>query len=403
MAKAETRQTAQKPRVAVIIVAAGRGSRFGGDLPKQYAPLAGETVLARTLGVFLAHPAIDHVQVVIHADDGVPYGESVAAMHSAKLLAAVTGGATRQASVLAGLEALAQMQPDSVLIHDAARPFVTPALIDRAILAAQEHGAAVPGAAVTDTIVAHADGVIKTPLDRAALCAVQTPQAFRFTLILEAHRAATAQQAVSDFTDDGSIAIAAGQQVHVFAGEAGNMKITTPEDLRLANLRLGKTMIARTASGYDVHAFGPGDHLWLCGIKVPHSRGFIAHSDGDVALHALTDALLGAMADGDIGRHFPPSDPQWKGAASDQFLNHAVTRLRQRGGILDLLDVTIIGEAPKIAPHAEAMRQRVADIAGVELECVSVKGTTTERLGFTGRSEGMAAMASVTIRLPDRS
>jgi 2-C-methyl-D-erythritol 4-phosphate cytidylyltransferase / 2-C-methyl-D-erythritol 2,4-cyclodiphosphate synthase len=387
------------PAVAALIVAAGRGSRFGGNLPKQYAALNGRTVLARTVEAFASHPSVAVVQVVIHAYDAAHYTEAVGNSPQ-KLLPVTTGGATRQASVLAGLEALADAGVDIVLIHDAARPFIPSDLIDAAIEAARAHGAAIPGAPVTDTIVSTAAGVIATTPERASLKAVQTPQAFRFDLILDAHRKAAADGR-NDFTDDGGVARFAGHPVHVFEGDLANVKITTQDDLARANQRLGATMVSRTGQGFDVHAFGPGDHVWLCGLKIPHDRSFIAHSDGDVALHALTDALLGTMADGDIGRHFPPSDPQWKDASSDQFIAFAAERLRRRGGVIDLLDVTIICEAPKIGPHAEAMRARIAEIVGVATGHVSVKATTTERLGFTGRKEGIAAMASVTVRLPE--
>lgn len=390
---------ASRPKVAALIVAAGRGSRFGGSLPKQYAPLAGRTVLARTLDVFAGHPGVAAVLTVIHPDDGALFAES-AGSAGRKLLPPVHGGATRQASVLAGLEALAPSAPDIVLIHDAARPCASSGLIDRAIAAAVAHGAAVPGAVVTDTIIGVEASVIAVTPDRGALRAVQTPQAFRFPLILAAHQKAAAESR-SDFTDDGGIARFAGHAVHVFEGDPANVKITTQDDLVRANQRLGASLISRTGQGFDVHAFGPGDHVWLCGVRLAHSHGFIAHSDGDVALHALTDAVLAALADGDIGRHFPPSDPQWKGASSDRFLAFAVERVRARGGIIDLLDVTILAEAPRIGPHAEAMRARIAHIAGVTVSRVSIKATTTERLGFVGRGEGIAAMASATVRLPD--
>lgn len=384
--------------IAALVVAAGRGSRFGGDLPKQYAPLGGGTVLARTLGALLDHPRVARVLVVIHADDRPHYDRAVRDLPGTKLLTPVVGGATRQESVRAGLEALAGDAPEAVLIHDAARPFLSAELIDRAI-AATGHGAAVPGAPVTDTIVGVAGGVISATPDRAGLRAVQTPQAFRFDLILAAHRkAAAAGQAT--FTDDGGVASAAGHAVHVFEGDPSNVKISTQEDLVRAMQRLGGEVVSRTGQGFDVHAFGPGDHVWLCGVKLPHGQGFIAHSDGDVALHALTDALLATMADGDIGRHFPPGDPQWRGASSDRFLAFAAERLRAKGGCIDLLDITILCEAPRIGPHAEAMRLRVAEIAGISPGRVSVKATTTERLGFTGRREGIAAMASATVRLP---
>ncbi len=392
---------ARAPKVAALIVAAGRGSRFGGGLPKQYAPLGGETVLTRTIRAFAAHGGVASVVVVIHPDDGDLYAAAAGGV-GAKLLRPVHGGATRQDSVLAGLEALAVTRPDIVLIHDAARPFVSNDLIDAAIAAAREHGAAVPGAAVTDTIVGVADGAIAATPDRAALRAVQTPQAFRFDLIHAAHRRAAAAGR-RNFTDDGGVALFAGHAVHVFRGDPANVKITTQDDLARAALRPGGSLVSRTGQGFDVHAFGPGDHVMLCGVKVPHDRGFLAHSDGDVALHALTDAVLAAMADGDIGRHFPPSDPQWRGASSDRFLAFAAERLRAEGGIIDLLDVTILCERPRIGPHAAAMRARVAEIAGVPVSRVSVKATTTERLGFTGREEGVAALASATVRLPDAS
>ena len=387
-----------------IIVAAGRGARFGMGRAKQYHPLAGETVLSRTIKAFADHAQVHAIQVVIHPDDAQDYAEAIAGLRAGlsgqKLLPAVFGGATRQLSVLAGLEALQQQHCDIVLIHDAARPFVSTQTIEDAIAAAGVHGAAVPGAPVTDTIIGLADHTIAATLDRSKLRAVQTPQAFRYGLIFGAHAAVAAKEQ-HHFTDDGSVAVAAGHPVHVFTGDSNNVKITTQVDLVQAEARLApaQRLVSRMATGFDVHAFGEGDHVWLCGLRVPYSRGLIGHSDADVALHSITDAVLGAMADGDIGRHFPPSDAQWKGASSDQFLAFAVERLRQRGGIIDLLDVTIICEEPKIGPHAEAMRRRVAEIAGVGIDLVSVKATTTERLGFTGRKEGISALAAATIRL----
>jgi 2-C-methyl-D-erythritol 4-phosphate cytidylyltransferase / 2-C-methyl-D-erythritol 2,4-cyclodiphosphate synthase len=386
-------------RVAVIVVAAGRGSRFGGTLPKQFHRLANAPVLRHTLRAFADHPLVDAIVSVINPAHRAEYNQAASGLASAKLRPEALGGDTRQASVLAGLEALAATAPDVVLIHDAARPFVSSELISAAIAAARAHGAAVPGAPVTDTIITAADNLLSATLDRDSLRAIQTPQAFAYAFILGAHRKASL--GLESFTDDGSLAMAHGQAVHVFAGEATNIKITTPADMARAAAYLGAdTMISRTGTGFDVHAFKAGDHVWLCGIKLPHTHGFEAHSDGDVGLHALTDALLGAMADGDIGQHFPPSQAQWKGAASDQFLAYAAERLRARGGMIDLLDVTLICEEPKIGPHAADMRARIADIAGIALSHVSVKATTTERLGFTGRKEGIAAMASATIRLP---
>jgi len=389
-----------RPRIAALVVAGGAGARLGGAVPKQYLKLGGVSVLARTLGAFLEHPRVDFVQPVIGRGHRALYEDATGALRSPKLAADVQfGGDTRQESVRAGLDALRPIRPDIVLIHDAARPFASPELIDRAIDAAAAHEAAAPCVPVTDTIVVVESGTVAAATDRAALRAVQTPQAFRFDLIARAHAEAAARGAFNH-TDDAGVARAAGCAVHVFGGDPANVKITTQEDLAKAEARLARPMVSRTGQGFDVHAFGPGDHVWLCGVKVPHESGFVAHSDGDVALHALTDALLGAMADGDIGRHFPPSDPQWKGASSDRFLAYAADRLRARGGAIDLLDVTIIGEAPKIGPHAEVMRARVARIAGAPLTSVSVKATTTERLGFTGRREGIAAMATATVRLP---
>jgi 2-C-methyl-D-erythritol 4-phosphate cytidylyltransferase/2-C-methyl-D-erythritol 2,4-cyclodiphosphate synthase len=305
-----------------------------------------------------------------------------------------------------GLEALAGLNPELVLVHDAARPFAGSDLIDRAIEATEQWSAAVPGTPVTDTIKVIGDRseVLSTP-DRATLRAIQTPQAFRFPQLLDAHRKAAASD-LHNFTDDGALAEWAGLPVHVFKGEAGNIKLTHPADFQEAERRLKggqMTCVTRLGTGFDVHAFGEGDHVWLGGIKVPHDRGVIAHSDGDVILHALTDAVLGALADGDIGTHFPPSDPQWRGASSDRFLAHAVELVRERSGIVDHLDTTLLCEKPRLGPYREAMRQRIAEIAGLRLDQVSLKATTTEKLGFTGRGEGIAAQAAATIRLPEVS
>jgi 2-C-methyl-D-erythritol 4-phosphate cytidylyltransferase/2-C-methyl-D-erythritol 2,4-cyclodiphosphate synthase len=305
-----------------------------------------------------------------------------------------------------GLEALADLNPEFVLVHDAARPFVGPGLIDRAIEAARRWNAAVPGTAVTDTIkvIGERSEVLSTP-DRSSLRAVQTPQAFLFSALLDAHRSASGSN-LHSFTDDGALMEWAGLPVHVFEGEPGNIKLTHPADFQEAERRLkgdAMTYVTRLGTGFDVHAFAEGDHVWLGGIEVPHERGVIAHSDGDVILHALTDAVLGALADGDIGTHFPPSDPQWRGASSDRFLAHAVGLVRKRGGIVDHLDATLLCERPKLGPYRDAMRQRIAEIAGLRLDQVSLKATTTERLGFTGRGEGIAAQAAATIRLPEAS
>jgi 2-C-methyl-D-erythritol 4-phosphate cytidylyltransferase/2-C-methyl-D-erythritol 2,4-cyclodiphosphate synthase len=392
--------------VAVLIVAAGRGSRAGAGRPKQYRALAGRSVLVRALAPFLHHTGIDAVAVAIHPDDAPMYAEAASAwtVTGSRLLPPVHGGETRQETVRLGLEALAARAPRVVLVHDAARPFVTAALIDRAIAAAGGFEAAVPGIGVTDTvkIIDETGQVIATP-DRASLRAIQTPQAFRFDALLAAHRRAVAE-GCTGFTDDGGLVEWAGTPVHVFEGDPRNVKLTHPADFEAAERALGDVAmqyVTRLGTGFDVHAFAQGDHVWLGGLRVPHDHGVIAHSDGDVILHALTDAVLGAMADGDIGTHFPPSDPQWRGASSDRFLAHAVERLGARGGRIDHLDVTLLCEAPRLGPHREAMRGRIAAIAGIGIGRVSVKATTTEKLGFTGRREGIAAQAAATIRLPE--
>jgi 2-C-methyl-D-erythritol 4-phosphate cytidylyltransferase/2-C-methyl-D-erythritol 2,4-cyclodiphosphate synthase len=385
-------------RTAAILVAAGRGLRAGAGGPKQYRMIGGQSVIFRAMAPFCRHPQIFAVQPVLNPDDA---GIFSAAVGELKHAPPANGGATRQASVHAGLEALASQQPDIVLIHDAARPFVSAALISRAIDAAGRTGAAIPAIAVADTIklIGDAGNVEATP-ERARLRIAQTPQAFRFDVILEAHRRA-ARDGRGDFTDDAALAEWAGLTVATFEGDPANMKLTTPEDFVREEARLGAMLgDVRTGSGYDVHAFGEGDHVMICGVRMPHTRGFLAHSDGDVGLHALVDAILGALADGDIGSHFPPSDPQWKGASSDRFLKYAVDRVTARGGRIAHLDVTLICERPKVGPHRDAMRARVAEIAGLALSRVAVKATTSERLGFTGREEGIAAMASATIRLP---
>ncbi|HYA05972.1 MAG TPA: bifunctional 2-C-methyl-D-erythritol 4-phosphate cytidylyltransferase/2-C-methyl-D-erythritol 2,4-cyclodiphosphate synthase [Xanthobacteraceae bacterium] len=385
--------------VAAVIVAAGRGERAGGEVPKQYRDIGGEPMLRPTLRAFLSHAGVDLVQPVIHPGDENSYRAATAGLP--KLSPPVAGGATRQASVRAGLEALAPAAPALVLIHDAARPFLSGALIDRAIAAGKATGAAVPGIAIADTVKAidAAANVVET-LDRGRLRVVQTPQVFAFDLILQAHRRAAAA-GLQNFTDDAALAEWAGHRVSVFEGETGNVKVTTNDDFDRAEiLNLARLSDVRTGTGFDVHAFADGDHVMLAGIRVPHWRGVIGHSDADVGLHALVDAILGALADGDIGAHFPPSDPQWKGAASDRFLSFACERVRARGGMIAHLDLTIVCEAPRIAPHRDAMRARIAAIAGIPVTRVGVKATTSERLGFTGRGEGIVAIAAATVRLP---
>ena len=386
------------PSVAAVVVAAGRGLRAGGNLPKQYRELAGEPVLRSSLSLFSWHGQIGAVQAVIHPDDRGSYD---AAAKGLRLLAPVVGGATRQASVRAGLEALSARAPDIVLVHDAARPFCSAELVSRAIVACGETGAAIPALEVTDTIKrVDAGGHVADTIDRAQLRAVQTPQAFAFPALLKAHHRA-AKEGHGDFTDDAALAEWAGIKVATFAGESGNVKLTTDEDFAKADARrIASLADLRLGNGFDVHAFGEGDHVWLGGIKIPHDRGLTGHSDADVALHALVDAILGALADGDIGKHFSPNDPRWRGASSDQFLKFAVERVAKRGGRIAHLDLTIVCEAPRIGPHRDAMRKRIAEIADMSIERVAVKATTSEQLGFTGRKEGIIAMASATVRLP---
>jgi 2-C-methyl-D-erythritol 4-phosphate cytidylyltransferase/2-C-methyl-D-erythritol 2,4-cyclodiphosphate synthase len=385
--------------VAAVVVAAGRGLRAGGDMPKQYRRLAGEPAIRASLRLFAQHPQVDMVQPVIHPDDGARFGAAAADL---ELLAPVFGGATRQASVRAGLEALAPMRPDLVLIHDAARPYASAALVARAIAAVDATGAAIPVMPLADTIksVDRSGRLIEATLDRTILRTVQTPQAFAFDRVLAAHRHAAASGR-EDFTDDAALAEWAGLKVATFDGDAGNVKLTTAEDVARAERDHAAALAdTRTGSGFDVHAFAAGDHLMLAGVRIPHDRGLTGHSDADVALHALTDAVLGALADGDIGAHFPPGDPQWRGASSDRFLAFAVERVRARGGRIAHLDLTIVCEAPRVGPHRDAMRARIAAIAGLDIARVAVKATTSERLGFTGRGEGIAAMATATVRLP---
>ncbi len=391
-------------KVALLVVAAGRGARLGAERPKQYLICAGKPLLAHTLEALTSAWPFSAATVAIHAADGALYDEALARLSPAARAAIgppAIGGATRQRSVLAGLEALAAAAPDIVLIHDAARPFPSRELVARAVQAAAAHGAAAPGTRSSDTVKqVDEEGMVLATPPRAALRAVQTPQAFRFPLILEAHRRAAAE-GVADLTDDVAVAEWAGAPAFVFDGDAGNLKVTTIEDLRAAELRLmGGASETRVGQGFDVHAFAPGDHVWLCGVRIPHPQGLSGHSDADVALHALADAIYGALAEGDIGAHFPPSDPQWKGAASHVFLAHAAARVRARAGFIVHLDATLICEAPKIGPHRAAMRARVAAIAGLDVGRVAVKATTTERLGFAGRGEGIACLATATLRLP---
>jgi 2-C-methyl-D-erythritol 4-phosphate cytidylyltransferase / 2-C-methyl-D-erythritol 2,4-cyclodiphosphate synthase len=383
---------------AAVIVAGGRGERAGGDLPKQYRRVLGEPVIRRTLRVFADHPAIRSVQPVIRPEDMPLYLEATAGL---SLLTPVPGGATRQISVRAGLEALAPHKPKLVLIHDAARPFVSAELIARAISAAQSAGAAIPVTAIADSVkTVDAHGRVTAAIDRSQLRAVQTPQVFDFKIILDAHRRAQSAGR-EDFTDDAALAEWAGVEVVTFAGEAENMKLTSNEDFQRGEaMQLAFLADVRTGFGFDVHPFGAGDHVMLGGVCVPHDRGLSGHSDADVVLHAVVDALLGAIAEGDIGSHFPPTDAQWRGASSDTFLSFAAQRVRDRGGRIMHIDVTVVCEAPRIGPHRDTMRARIAEIAGISAARVGLKATTNEKMGFIGRHEGMAAFANATVRLP---
>ncbi len=379
--------------VVVLIVAAGRGQRAGAGLPKQYRRLAGRPVLARTLAAFLGQPRVDRVAVVIHPDDRPLYDEATAGMD---LLPPIAGGPTRQDSVRLGLEALADLGPDIVLVHDAARPFVSPELIERVIDAAP----AIAALPVVDTLKRAEDGKAATGPARDGLWRAQTPQGFAYQALRDAHHAA---RGGPELTDDAAVAAAAGIAVALVEGDEANFKLTTPEDFRRAEaLLINRHPDVRVGQGFDVHALAdlPGRPLMLGGIAVPHARALAGHSDADVALHALTDAVLGALAEGDIGQAFPPSDDRWRGAASDQFLAFARDRVAARGGVIAHVDLTLICERPRIGPHREAMRTRIADILGVDLARVAVKATTTEKLGFTGRGEGIAAQALATVRLP---
>jgi 2-C-methyl-D-erythritol 4-phosphate cytidylyltransferase/2-C-methyl-D-erythritol 2,4-cyclodiphosphate synthase len=386
------------PSCTALIVAGGRGSRFGGSLPKQYALLAGEPVLRRTIAAFQAAPGIHRIQVVIGPGDEPHYAAAVAGLD---LPSPVLGGASRQHSVLNGLEALSAEPPDLVAIHDAARPFVRPDDIAACLrsLGAPEIDGAVLGVPLADTLKKVEDYTITETVPRAQLWRAQTPQVFRYNALLTAHRAVAslAVEETTAMTDDAAVAEHAGLKVVMVQGHDDNRKITTVDDLQSPS-----GMETRTAFGFDVHGFGPGNAVMLGGIAIPHSKTLAGHSDADVALHALTDAVLGTIGAGDIGQHFPPSESQWRGASSDRFLRHAVELVHAAGGRVVHLDLTLVCQAPRIGPHREAMVESIARIAGVARGRVSVKATTTEGLGFTGRGEGIAAQAIATVELPRR-
>jgi len=384
-------------KTAALIVAAGRGTRSGAPLPKQYAAMGGGTVLGRTLNTFLACPAVDVVQVVIAPADAQLYASATAAFMG-RLLPAVAGAATRQGSVRAGLVALVPHAPDVVLIHDAVRPFVAAKTINGVLQALRTTSAAVAAVPMADTLKqANEHGQVAATLDRTGLWRAQTPQGFRFADILAAHQAAAS--AGLELTDDAAVAEWAGLAVALVPDSAANIKLTTPEDLAMADSRAPLVPDVRTGSGFDVHRLIAGDHVWLCGVRIPHTHALLGHSDADVGLHALTDALLGAIGDGDIGQHFSDKDPRWKGAASHIFLADAARRVRARGGAICNADVTLLCEAPRIAKYRDEMRARIAQILEIEVSRIGVKATTTEGLGFTGRREGIAALAAATVIL----
>jgi 2-C-methyl-D-erythritol 4-phosphate cytidylyltransferase/2-C-methyl-D-erythritol 2,4-cyclodiphosphate synthase len=379
-------------RTVALIVAAGRGERSGSALSKQFATVAGRPMVAHSYAALAAHPAVDAVLVVTGADQ---FDQLEAAIGSVQRVA---GGATRRQSVRAGLEAIAaEGGADRVLIHDAARPFLTAAVVDRLLEALDTASGAVPVLPVADTL-ARAHDSLGEVIPRDGLVRVQTPQAFVFSDILAAHRGWSGH---SEPTDDAQMLRAAGGRVLPVTGDTMLEKVTYAGDFAAADARAASRYRVRSATGYDVHRLEAGEELWLGGILIPHDRGLSGHSDADVGLHALTDALLGTIGAGDIGTHFPPSDPQWKGAASDRFLIHAADLIRAKGGVIDFVDLTLICEAPKIGPHRDAIRTRIARLLQLDKDQVSIKATTTERLGFTGRSEGIAAQAIATVRIPE--
>lgn len=385
-----------------IVVAAGRGERAsvsGNDLPKQYRRLLGEAVISRSIKALLAVDAITYVLPVIHAEHADLYAGL--GLSDPRLLPPVIGGATRQASVLEGIKTLGIHKPDYLLVHDAARPLVESAVIEGVVAALGQHDAVLPAVAVTDTIKRSLDGVtVATTEDRRTLYSAQTPQGFRFPQIFSAHLRATTQP--REFTDDCAIAEWAGMRVALSKGSTRNIKITLPEDFSRAERMMtgAEIMETRIGTGFDVHPFEPGNSVWLGGVEIPHDMKLQGHSDADVALHALSDALYGAIGEGDIGVHFPPSDQQWKGAPSRIFLEHAAGLVRKRGGRIVNLDITLVCEAPKISPHVPAMQQAIAKACSIATSRIAIKATTSERLGFIGRREGIVAMASASVELP---
>lgn len=387
--------TDNRHRTVALLVAAGTGSRAGGDIPKQFRIVGGKAVIAHAVDALAAHEGIDAIHLVI----GAGQEAQVRALLGGRVVAGMTQGAdSRRGSVRAGLEAIAAAGGvDRVLIHDAARPFLPGAVVDRLLAALDDAQGAIPVLPVTDTLVRGTGGAMGDGVARDDLFRVQTPQAFRFDTILAAHRGWDESR---EATDDAQIMKSRGHDVTLVAGDEGLEKLTYKQDFARAEARLASARTVRVGMGYDVHRLAPDEELWLGGVLVPHDRGLAGHSDADVALHAIVDALLGGLAEGDIGSHFPPSDAQWRGASSDRFLAYARDRVAARDGTIDHIDLTIICEAPRIGPHRDAMRARIAKILDVPVERVSVKATTTERLGFAGRREGIAAQAVATLSLP---
>ncbi|MCL6708749.1 bifunctional 2-C-methyl-D-erythritol 4-phosphate cytidylyltransferase/2-C-methyl-D-erythritol 2,4-cyclodiphosphate synthase [Pseudomonas sp. R2.Fl] len=395
-------QHASAPNIGIVIVAAGRGERAGAphEGPKQYRKIGGRPVIAHTIERFLGWPAHGPIVVVVHPDDETLLDDALAANAAARRIIRVFGGATRQQSVLAGLEALSSHGVSHVMIHDAVRPFIDLALLDRVAAALIEGAPCVlPAIPVADTLKrAGSDGLVSETVSRTGLFGAQTPQSFSFGAILDAHRKAAAEGRL-DFTDDAAIAEWAGLPVRIVPGSPDNVKLTVQRDIAMADERLSQGALpdVRTGNGYDVHQLEPGDGVTLCGIFIPHDQRLKGHSDADVALHALTDALLATCGAGDIGDHFPPSDPQWKGAPSRIFLEHAASIVREAGGTIMNADISLIAEAPKVGPHRQAMRKKLAEILGISLDRCSVKATTNEKIGFVGRREGIAAIATATV------
>ena len=385
-------------KVVAVIVAAGSGIRAGGNCPKQYQLLGEKSVLAHTLSAFAKHPEVSAVITVISTGFEADYDSAAAGLN---LPPPIIGGRTRQESCAAGIEAAMEFAPDCVLIHDAVRPFVSAKVISDVLAQLTEAEAVIPALPVADTMKRAANGIISETVTRENLYFVQTPQGFHFNKIRAAHRTLAAQ-GINTLTDDAAVAEAVGMEVHIVAGELANKKLTTSADIQEANLKMRPHGIAdlRIGQGIDFHTFDEGKCVWLCGVEISHSHSLKGHSDADVALHALTDALLGAIGEGDIGMHFPPTDAQWKNAKSSIFVAKAVSLIHAKGGTIGNVDITIMAEAPKISPHLAAMKFELSQMLGIATDRIAIKATTTETMGAIGRREGMAALASVTVRLP---